>query len=42
MKKNVYLGLIFIPEKYVFIGCVFWTSFYEDDIQPEIQVAPRV
>ena len=37
--KNAYLGSIFIAEKYMFR--VFWKSFYEDDIQPEIQVAPR-
>ena len=36
--KNAYLGSIFIPQKYVFR--VFWKSFYEDDIQPEIQVSP--
>ena len=33
--KNAYLGSIFVPEKYVFKVC-----FYEDDIQPEMQVPP--
>ena len=30
--KNVYLGFIFIPGKYV-LQDVFWRSFYKDDIQ---------
>ena len=38
LKKNAYLGSIW-TEKYVFEG-VFRKSFYEDDIQPEIQVPP--
>ena len=37
--KNAYLGSIFIPEKYLFRVC-FESPFYEDDIQPEIQVPP--
>ena len=37
--KNAYLGYIFTPEKYVFIG-IFWKSFCEDDIRPETQVPP--
>ena len=36
--KKAYLGSIFIPEKYAFRVC--FESPYEDDIQPEIQVAP--
>ena len=34
--KNVYLGSIFIPGRYVLR--VFWKCFYEDDFEPEIQV----
>ena len=37
-RVGLYLGSFFIPEKYVFRVC--FESFYEDDIQPEIQV-PR-
>ena len=38
--KQYNLGSVFISEKYVFRVCLFWKSFYEDDIQPEIQEAP--
>ena len=37
--QNAYLGSIFIPEKYGFKVC-FESPFYDDYIQPEIQVAP--
>ena len=35
--KNLYLGSIFIPGKYMFRVC-FESPFNEDEIQPEIQV----
>ena len=36
--KNEYLGSIFTHVWKISVKGVFWKSFYEDDIQPEIQV----
>ena len=40
MQKHVFIGSIFIPEKYKFRVCFESPKFYEDDIQPDIQVFP--
>ena len=38
--KSAYLGSISIQQWKIHVLGVFWKSFFEDDIQPEIQVPP--